>query len=246
MEAGKLIAFIIALLLMLPVAGRSNTTVQDVIAKIMHAYGGHDAVEKIRTVCAKGWIVASAFNAEGTYSYCVAKDRRLRVDIEYTSFAEHRVLNGRNASVQQGDGSTRILTEGPEYLSIIYQYEQLSLPWALLAPAGRVHYEGRELRGDQPVDVLSLQAAATSLIKIYVDAASGRIIKTSGSFRMGGSQMELFSDFYDFRQVGNTIFPFKLVNYAGGDKIAETSIQDYELNPSLAGKTFQIGGAPAE
>ena len=246
MAAAKFMVSVVALLVLLPVSGRPDSEVQDVIAKIIHAYGGKDTVEKIHAVCANGRIVAFAFNAEGTYSYCVARNRRLRVDIDYTTFAEHRVLNEQSAYVQHGDGSTQTLTGGAGYLAVIYQYEQLSLPRALLDPAARVYYEGRELHDDRPADVLSLGDAGSPRIKIYVDAASGRIVKTSGSFRMGGSQMVLSSDYYDFRKVENTIFPFKFVNYAGGDKIAETSIRSYELNPSLAGQTFRIPDVPGE
>ena len=247
MPAPKCLVFLAALLLLLPVPARADSTARQVIAKVMQAYGGSDTVEEIHSVCARGRIVAFAFNTQGTYSYCVARDRRLRVDIDYTSFSEHRLLNGRRALVQQGDGASQVLTGGPNFRSVVYQYEQLSLPRSLLNPAVRVRYEGRELlHDDQPVDVLSLQSGGSSLIKIYVDASSGRIVQTSGTIRMGGTQMVLASEYSDFRKVGNTIFPFKFSNYAGGEKIAETSIDSYTLNSELAADTFTIPDAAAE
>ena len=237
---------LLALLLLLPVSGRADPTAQEVIARVMRAYGGQDTVEKIQSVCAKGRIVAFAFNAAGPYSYCVAKDRKLRVDINYTTFSEHRILNGQRASVQQGDGAAAVLTEGPNYRSVVYQYEQLRLPCALMSRDVRMRYEGREKHDDQAVDVLSLQTDNGPLMKIYVDASSGRIVRTSGTIRMGGTQMVLSSEYRDFRKVGNTVFPFSLTNYAGGEKIAETSIQGYELNPPLGADTFRISDSAAE
>jgi len=225
---------------MLPGTARTETSAKEVIEQVMHAYGGAETVGKIRTVCAKGKIVAYAFNAAGTYSYCVAKDRKLRVDIDYGSFVERRVLNGQRAFVRQGDGSTQILTGGMNYLSVVYQYEQLSLPGALLNHADRIRYDGHERHGDRQVEVLSMDFDGSLPIKIYVDAASGRIVKTSCAFRMGKTQMVLSSDFYDFKAVGKTIFPFRFVNYAGGEKIAETSILEYEPNSSPAKDTFLI------
>ena len=239
MKTPKFTVSLLALLLLLPVSGQAQTTAADVIAKIMDAYGGRDVVEKIQAVCARGRIKAFAFNdAEGTYSYCVAKDRKLRVDIDYKTFAEHRVLNGGTAYVQTGDGSTQKLTEGANYLSVVYQYEQLNLPRTLLEQGNRIVYTGRELLGDKPVDVLTLKADNSQPMKIFVDAENGLITKTSTAFQSGGMPMELSANFSDFRKVGNTIFPFRFVNFAGGNKIAETLIQDYELNPPLADKTF--------
>ncbi|MEJ2690188.1 MAG: hypothetical protein P8130_09610, partial [Deltaproteobacteria bacterium] len=116
MRTVKSILSFVALMTLLPAPGLADTTVQDVITKVMHAYGGKGTVEKILSVCAKGKIVAFAFNAEGSYSYCVAKDRKLRVDIDYTTFSEHRVLNGQIAMVQPGDGSSSVLSTGPNYL----------------------------------------------------------------------------------------------------------------------------------
>ncbi len=241
-----LLSLVAALLLLMPVPGHAAPTAQEVIARVMQAYGGRDTVEKIKSVCAQGRIVAFAFNAEGTYSYCVARDRKLRVDIDYTSFAEHRALNGQRAAVQQGDGVRQVLTDGPNFRSVVYQYEQLSLPRSLLTLAGRIRFEGSERLDDQPVDVLSFEVDSGLLLKIYVNAATGRIVKTSGTIRMAGTQMVLASNFSDFRKVGNTILPFKFVNYAGGEKIAETSIQGYELNPQLAVDTFRIADSAAE
>ena len=77
-------------------------------------------------------------------------------------------------------------------------------------------------------------------IKIQVEATSGRIVQTSGSFGMGDAQMELSTIFSDFRTVGDTVFPFRFVNYAGDEKIAETSIREYQLNPVLPADTFRI------
>lgn len=218
-----------------------------VIDQIMAAYGGKDTIEKIHAVCAQGRIAAFAFNEEGSYSYCVARNRRMRVDIAYADSAEHRLLNGPTASVKQGDDSPQILSGGANYLSVVYQYEQLSLPGALLDPANDVHYKGREPYNGRPVEILTFKGAGSSpLMKIYVDAENGRIVKTSCAFLMGGSQMVLSSDFADFRKVGNTILPFRFVNYAGGDKIAETSIQDYKLNPPMADDAFLLPGSAAE
>lgn len=246
MPAAKNLLFLFALLFFLPVSARADTTAQQVVAKVMQAYGGQAAVEQIKSVCAKGRIIAYAFNAHGSYSYCLAMGRKLRVDIGYTRYSEHRVLNGHRVKVQQGEEGPKVLSGGPNYRSVVYQYEQLSLPRALLSPTVRVLYDGREQYRGRPADVLSLQAEGSPVLKVYVDSSSGRMVKTSGIIQMGGAQMVLSSEYDDFRKVGNTIFPFKLTNYAGGEKIAETTIKSYELNSKLDGSTFRISDPAME
>lgn len=246
MQIRRCLFFLVALLLLLPVTSQANTTAQEIITKVMQAYGGRGTVEKIHAVCAKGKIIALAFHTKGSYSYCVAKRRRLRVDINYKSFSERRILNGRRVAVYHAHGGLQVITRGANYRSVVYQYEQLSLPRALLRRAVHVHYAGREQHDGQPVEVLSLKTGDSPLIKIYVDAASGRIVQTSATILMGGGQMTLSSKFRDFRKVGNTIFPFTLINYAGSEKIAKTTIKDYELNPNFGGDTFRLPDSDAE
>jgi len=241
-----ILAFVALLFLSAPAASHAETTVRSVIAKVMQAYGGRDAVEKIKAVRAEGRIVAFAFDAEGTYSYRVAGGRKMRVDIDYGRFAEHRVLNGERAMVQQGEGGPEVLTMGPNYLSVLYQYAQLRLPWALTAWANRIRYEGQKVDNGRTMEVLTLDADRGLVVKIYVDAASDRIVKTSSAFRMGNAEMVLSSAFSDFREVGGTVLPFRFVNFAGGDKIAETTIDRYELNPPLADNVFAIPGADTQ
>ena len=242
MSIAKIISAISAItgLLLLFPAPCGATTTQEVISKVMQAYGGQEAVEQVHSVCATGRIVAFAFNdAQGSYSYCVTNDRKLRVDIDYTEFAEHRVLDGPTAYVQTGGNSTQSLTSGPNYLSVVYQYEQLNLPRTLLENRKKIRYAGREQLAGEAVDVLDLDTGSGLTVKIFVDDASGHIVKTSGIFQFSGSQMILSAEFSDFRSVGQTIFPFRFVNFASGEKIAETSIQSYELNPNLSAETFQ-------
>jgi len=44
---------------------------------------------------------------------------------------------------------------------------------------------------------------------------------------------ELSAEFFDFRGVGNTVLPFRVVNYGSGQKTAETIITSYELYQDL-------------
>ena len=74
---------------------------------------------------------------------------------------------------------------------------------------------------------------------VYIDAATYYLVKVTGYFVMGGGQATaLSSEFSDFRKVGDTVFPFKLTNYAGGQKIGETIMKTYTVNPTIPDTLF--------
>ncbi len=75
-------------------------------------------------------------------------------------------------------------------------------------------------------------------MKLYVDPESGRIVKDSGVFTIGGMQTELSSEFHDFRKVNGRLLPFRIVNYAGGQRIGEVRIHEYRVNPRLPDSLF--------
>ncbi len=80
-------------------------------------------------------------------------------------------------------------------------------------------------------------------MKLYVDPESGRIVKDSGVFTIGGTRTELSSEFHDFRKVEGRLLPFRIVNYAGGQRIGEIRIHEYRVNPQLPDSLF--ASAPA-
>ena len=76
-------------------------------------------------------------------------------------------------------------------------------------------------------------------MKIYIDAQSFYIVKVSGYFSMGGGSMELSAVFSEFRKVSGTYLPYRITNFAGGERIAETHIQEYKVNTPMAESLFE-------
>jgi hypothetical protein len=71
-----------------------------------------------------------------------------------------------------------------------------------------------------------------------VDAKSFFIIKVSGLFSMGSGKMTLSAEFSDFRKVQGIMLPYQITNLAGDQKIAETVIEKYGINPVLRALCF--------
>ena len=77
-------------------------------------------------------------------------------------------------------------------------------------------------------------------MKMYIDTKNSYIVKISGYFSMGSNTMVLSAEFSDFRRGGGgkTIFPFRINNFAAGQMIAETDIEEYKINPEQSDSLF--------
>jgi len=65
------------------------------IAKIIDAYGGKEKLSKVVSISAEGRIKKNFQSDEGMYSRYMKRDRKLFVDIRYSSSSEKRTLNGK-------------------------------------------------------------------------------------------------------------------------------------------------------
>ena len=211
---------------------QEDERVRRIIEKVVKAYGGSKALKNVRSIYAKGRIAAFAFGEEGTYVRYFERGRRLRVDIDYPNSSEHRILNGTKGY----EGGSEVT--GDRYLAMVYQYKQLHLPYGLLHSDYRVTYEGKEQVDGKETEVLGLIDKEGPPMKIYIDTKTFYIVKVSGDFSMGGGSMELSAVFSEFRKVGGTYLPYRITNFAGGQRIAETHIREYKVNTPMAESLF--------
>ena len=72
----------------------------------------------------------------------------------------------------------------------------------------------------------------------FIDVHNFFIIKVTGYFRTDNKMLDLSVEFSDFKKVGDSIFPFRITNYAAGRKIAQTVISKYFINPYVADDFF--------
>ncbi|HUI45921.1 MAG TPA: hypothetical protein VL122_08090 [Nitrospirota bacterium] len=106
---------------------RNNALVTE---KIIEAYGGRERLAKVVSVAAEGWITALIRRDEGIYKRTFRRDGKLSVEIIYTRLTEKRILIGSRGF--RGTGSQVEEVSGPRYLAMVYQYNELNLPYGLL------------------------------------------------------------------------------------------------------------------
>jgi hypothetical protein len=212
---------------------RSNGTITE---KVIEAYGGRERLEKVVSVAAEGRITALVRGDEGIYKRTFRRDGKLFLDITYNRSTERRILNGPKGFRGTGEQVEEVF--GPRYLAMVYQYNELNMPYGLLDNSFTVTELRRETLNNADVHVLRCVDRAGNEMEVFVDGENYRIVKSIGTFSIGTQSTSLSAEFSDFRIVDGVLFPFRIVNYAGGNKIAEIIITRYLVNPIVDDSLF--------
>lgn len=207
------------------------------VARILDAYGGKENLSRVFSLSAEGRIKKNSPDDIGSYVRHMQRDRKLFVEIRYTSATERRVLNGKKG-YRGMDGKLEEV-KGPPYDAMVYQYNQIDLPFGFLDGSFRVVSVHRDSFNGEDVNVLRLQDNAGYELDISVKAADSVILRAIGYFKVGSSQTNLGAEFSDFRKVEGILLPFKIINYARGSKLSETTITQYRINPRIDNSLFQ-------
>ncbi len=237
----SLVFFLLCSILMYDAHGAETRTpekVKSLVDKVVHAYGGKEAIERVKSIYIRGKIRAFMPVDEGNYIIYLRIPRKLRLQITYRNYSEERILNGHRG-YEGTDGYPLPEVTGIRCLSIVYQYKAQDIPYGLLHNAYRLSDEGKESVNGIPVEVLRLEDKEGPPMKIYIDLKNFGIVKISGFFSMGGNETSLSSEFADFRRVRGMMFPFRFANYAGGQKVAEIVIEEYKINRDIEDSVFE-------
>jgi hypothetical protein len=206
------------------------------VRKIIQAYGGKDALERVSSLAAEGKIITFMPKDGGTYFYYLNRKRQLLVDIKYTKRTEKRILNG-DRGYRGTDKETAEVT-GSAYDAMVYQYNQLDLPYGLMDNSFRIAHLRKDIFHGRPVVVLKLTDKKGNEMETAVDSENYHIVKTTGFFGMGQKKAGLSAEFSDFRTVNGVLLPFMIVNYADGFMISETKLSKYTINPDISDPVF--------
>jgi outer membrane lipoprotein-sorting protein len=212
--------------------GGEKTIVQDVI----QAYGGKDALSRITCLSEKGAITAYMRGGKGTYSVVMKRGRKLLVEIAYTNMTEKRILNGDRG--YRGSEAQVTEVQGAPYDAMVYQYNQLDLPYGLADGTLTAKYLRKGMVRGRTVDVLEVVDGKGNKMEMSVDKETHRILKTSASFGHGAQSAVLSAEFGDFKKVDGVLLPFEIANYAGEFKISDTRISSYTLNKDIRDSVF--------
>jgi hypothetical protein len=219
-------------------ASSYSSPVETIVRRIIDAYGGGTVLESIHSFSATGVLESPLYEKPAKYSVALEQQgRKLRVEIESGNAFELRILNGTRGYYRSTD-SPMIEVSGSRFLAMVYQFKELTMPHQLMISSFTIVDGGGSTVHGTPARLFLLRDSEGPPMKLYIDAESHRIVKDSGVFAMGGAVTELSSEFRDFKKVDGRLFPFRVINYAGGQKIGELHISEYKVNPVLPDSLF--------
>jgi hypothetical protein len=217
-------------------ASHSTAEIADgYIDRIVRAYGGPEALEKMtayRVVAATDALLRGSI--KGTVVRDVRAPASLRVTIEYPDGPEVRILDG--ARGWRGTGGDLAPAEGMLLESMVYQLLRSDLPGSLARYEDRL-VDGGLSQGEDGAAyrVLVLPVTDTLEVRYWIDAASLRVTRVTGTIRAGDMTIAFATEYADFRQVDGVWVPFREINYAGGRKVAETTVRTIVWAPEDLG-----------
>jgi hypothetical protein len=204
---------------------------------VIAAYGGREQLAKVQSIAAEGRITALMRGDEGTYRRTLRRDGNLFVEIVYSRSSERRILHKDKG--YRGTGGKMEEVFGPRFQAMVYQYNELNLPYGLLDDTFTVTGLRRDTVNNEAVHVLRLADHTGNQMEVFVHAKNYRIVKCEGFFVMGTESTSLSAEFANFKTVDGVLLPFKIVNYAGGGKISITAIGSYQINPAIDDSLFK-------
>ena len=232
------------LVLLIPFTISAQTTPEiisesdELVSKVIKAYGGAAVIEKTRAVYARGKIKAIARKDEGTYTRHFMRDRKLRVEIKYSRSRETRIFNG-SRGWRGTDRKPLQEVTGQRLFSMIYQYKQLDMVYGLLKNKYTITYTGKRRSGNKEFGVMELIDEEGPLIEIFVDLDNSFIIYVAGHFQINDRDVVLSVVYNDFRTVEGMPMPYEISNFSGEIKIAENLIEEYLINPEMDQALFR-------
>ena len=197
----------IALLL----AAALNNNLDDLIARVMTAYGGAAAWSKVTALHETGTVTPAMRPGDGKLTRDWQRPGKLRVEIVYPSSTEVRDVDG-NHGTQNGKEST-----GMGLDAMRLQAARLALPQLLVDKRAAL----RQISDN----VIEIPVDASLTVTVEIDRETGHIVRSSGK----AAEVEFATNYGDFRSVDGLLFAFREENSAGEMKTGTNQLAKVEI-----------------
>jgi len=216
----------------------SLTTTDEIIAKVIDAYGGKNVLAKVSTIYSRGFSKLYKTDNDGWVTRYVRHPLMMRVDFGYHNMPETRVLNNRKGWVHVGTVAKRD-ADKPAYEGLVFQYNFMRLPFELADLGKSVVYKGKEKLGKASLDVVLIKGMNGMDLTLYIDETTHLIAKVSGVVGSGAGKREVSVELLDYKVVDKIKVPFKIINSVGSTKISETIVNKVVFNQEMADSLFK-------
>jgi hypothetical protein len=204
--------------------------------RVLAAYGGRAALEKVRVVREEGTVTSMMHGGSaGAMTRYIEYPASLHVEITYPGETpEVRVVHGAVGDRDGVDVRGTIMHD-----AMVLQAVRLSLPLVLVLPGARLSEGAAVERGGSRLRTLRIALPGGLELVAEIDPSTSRIVRST-SLLPGGpdGKVEFATEYSDFRKVGAILFAFHEENWARGHHTGATTLAKIEVLPAAPPGTF--------
>jgi outer membrane lipoprotein-sorting protein len=216
--------------------------VDEIVAKHVKARGGREALAAVKTVRMTGRAVAGP-GREAIVRREIARPGRIRTEFVFQGTTGVYVWDGKTGSrVSPLDGSLEaqaLTPEGAEMSAEQADFEGPLVDWK--AKGNKVELVGTSALPGGDAHDLKVTLKSGLVRHVWVDAASGQIVKSTSTRKVRGHDTEFEATFADFRPSGAVTFARSIeIGAKGRPQRLRITVDNVELNPPLDASRFTL------
>ena len=223
---------VLILLLGFSLPGVSTATeVQEVLDRLVSAYGGESNLRKLDQMTQEWVLVAKMGNRHGTDTRHIRAPGQLRVDLNYPGKSETRILDNDKAYVLfdgNNTGDVSAMQRDAMRLQLMRLYSPLML---------RDKIDSVGLKEDGGMLALSLVENGVHVFYL-VNREDWRIEKVAGSLLINGNEIKFLTEYSDFAFVEGVLVHRSENKFASGMNTATLKLNRITFDDEIDDKLF--------
>ena len=214
--------------------------VGELLTGLIEEYGGEEALKGFSTSLVRWDIEAIARGDKGEDVRYLELPDRLRVELNYTTSGELRVINGEEGLKGFKDSQGRVTMGpalGPPLLGMKLQRMRLHTPLMLMKKKAFLTVSEKD--GFKVITLVDGPLTAN----YYVNPGKRRIEVFVGKLDMGGMggrTIEFKTEYSDFKMVSGLLMHHREVKYAGGTNTAVLALKELRLGEKHDPRLFNV------
>ncbi len=234
---------VVAVLVLLAPAAAGAQTVDEIVARNVAARGGREALASVRTVRMTGRAIEGP-GREAIVRREIARPGRIRTEFEFQGTTGVYAWDGSSGwRVSPLDGDFEPEPLPAEAAAVAAEQADIDGPlvdWK--AKGHRVELVGTEaLPGGGRAHHLKVTLKSGAVRDVWVDAATGLVVKTVSTRIWRGREVSLETTFGDYRESGGVQFPRTIeTGVPGRPRRLQIVVENVEVNPALDEARFRM------
>jgi hypothetical protein len=213
---------------------KNSTAGLALVAQCLKRYGGTEHLEQLArvrlTYRMKAFLNRDTLDVVKTFQHGL----NYRIDRSGGIVDETRILNAAQSWFVGPD--TMIVLDAGRYKAELFSYLTLTMPLGIRSERfDEIRYGTRD--GDS-LSYVYMQKNDTLMIIVGIDPVDHLVKSTEGLIRQGTDGFVFINHFADHREHDGYVFAYSLTNISLGLKVAQSTLVEVKINPTLSDKTF--------